>query len=570
MIVCRRHKTLLPGCLPVTGPATHSAAPVGPRLPATATHDTPPLPAGGGTPTVPGRLARALAALDGLANRIYSSSYNPLYRSGAITVWLLLVLVVTGLYLLLFYRVGAPYASVVRIAEQAWLGKWIRTVHRLAADAALVAAALHALRMLAHRRTWGRRALAWMSGVALVGLILICGWTGYVMVWDVFGRAIAVESARVLDLLPLFSEPLGRAFVGERAVPGAFFFLNLFLHVALPIGVGIALMLHVSRVARPVLLPSRRAMAWGSVALVIAALAWPAPVAPEGDALRLPSSMPVDLFYAFWLPAVRDVALPAALGAGALALTGVLLVPRFSRPAAAERAPASVVNERLCTGCEQCALDCPYEAISMVPRSDRRATLVARVDPAVCVSCGICAGSCAPMGIGPVGRTGRDQLAAVRTFIAERQPGPRDVVVIACRRGAGGAGAVDSFAGAPVLPVDCAGSVHSSVVEYLVRAGAGGVLVMACPVEDCWNREGAVWLEQRLYQGREAELQERVDRRRVALVNLALSEGAAARRAVEALRDRVAQLDEDVGEDEFDLLRLCETVDPAAEDVRIA
>jgi coenzyme F420-reducing hydrogenase delta subunit len=110
-----------------------------------------------------------------------------------------------------------------------------------------------------------------------------------------------------------------------------------------------------------------------------------------------------------------------------------------------------------------------------------------------------------------------------------------------------------------VLPVDCAGSVHSSVVEAIVRSGAGGVLVMACPVEDCWNREGAQWLEQRLFHGREAELQERVDRRRVAIVNLARSESTAAREAVDGFRSKVAELRiHDVDED-FDLLRLCES-----------
>ena len=46
------------------------------------------------------------------------------------------MLIATGLYLLLFYRIGSPYASMTRITEQVWLGRWIRTMHRYAADAA--------------------------------------------------------------------------------------------------------------------------------------------------------------------------------------------------------------------------------------------------------------------------------------------------------------------------------------------------------------------------------------------------------------------------------------------------
>ncbi|HEU4566084.1 MAG TPA: hydrogenase iron-sulfur subunit [Gemmatimonadaceae bacterium] len=515
-----------------------------------------------------GATARLLARLDAAANRLYGSRYNPLYRSGTATVALLALLIATGLYLLLFYRVGAPYASVRRIADQAWLGRWIRTVHRFAADAAVITATVHAIRMLAQRRSWGRRTLPWVSGVGLLALILVCGWTGYVMVWDTFGQLLAVEGARLLDLLPLFSEPLGRAFVGESAIPGAFFFLNLFLHIALPIGMGIGLLLHVSRMARAVLFPPRRAMAWGAALLVAAALAWPAPLAPEADPFRLPATVPLDLFYAFWVPLARGVPAPWVAGTMAAATLLLLLVPRLTRPAPHEQPPPSEVNERLCTGCRQCALDCPWEAIAMVPREDEpglvpggapRSELVARVDPARCVSCGICAGSCAPMGIGPAGRTGRDQLAEARELVRQRAPGAEDVVVVACTRGAGGAGWAERFDGAPVFAVDCAGNLHSSVVELFVRAGAGGVLVLACPPEDCWNREGAVWLEQRLFHDREAELQARVDRRRVMLAHASLGGTAHARAALAELRARVRALRIAGGEDDPDLRRQCET-----------
>jgi coenzyme F420-reducing hydrogenase delta subunit len=40
-------------------------------------------------------------------------------------------------------------------------------------------------------------------------------------------------------------------------------------------------------------------------------------------------------------------------------------------------------------------------------------------------------------------------------------------------------------------------------------------MIVACPPRDCRHREGPRWLEERLYKGREAELQPRVDRARV-------------------------------------------------------
>jgi coenzyme F420-reducing hydrogenase delta subunit len=66
--------------------------------------------------------------------------------------------------------------------------------------------------------------------------------------------------------------------------------------------------------------------------------------------------------------------------------------------------------------------------------------------------------------------------------------------------------------------VDCAGNLHTSVVELLLRGGAEGVLMLSCPDRDCWHREGPRWLRERTYQGREAELQPRVDRSRIRIV----------------------------------------------------
>lgn len=511
-----------------------------------------------GTAVLQGAMGRVLGRLDAWVNRLYGWRFNPLYHSGAIAAVLFLVLLVTGLYLLIFYRIGAPYDSVARISADPWLGRWIRALHRYASDAAVVAILVHAFRLFAQGRSWGPRALAWVTGVILLFTVLVCGWTGYVMVWDVQAQVLAEAGARLFDVVPLFAEPISRAFVGERPLPGAFFFLNLFLHIALPIGLGLLVWLHVSRVARPGVVPPR-GLLWGAVgALTALSVVWPAPMAPPADLLRLPATAPYDVFYAFWVPLARVAPVGVLWGLTLLAWSAVLAVPLWSRPSRERRPVPSVVDARHCTGCEQCSLDCPYDAITMYPRQDGRGGLVAQVNPSLCVSCGICAASCAPMRVGPAQRTGRDQLAAVRAFVAGLHPGPADVVVVACERGAVGRGSLD---GAAVFHVECAGSVHTSVIEYLIRSGAGGVLIASCPPRDCWSREGPKWLEQRLYHDREAELKARVDRRRVRLVYAGAGERALARGALAAYRREVAALERATGEAEIDLETECETAE---------
>jgi len=503
---------------------------------------------------------RALSAADAACNRLYGWRGNPLYQSGTIVVALLVVLFVTGIWLLLFYRIGSPYESVARLTDMPIAGNWVRGLHRYATDATLVATLIHLLRMFAQGRSWGPRTLAWVSGVALLALIFICGWTGYVMVWDEFGQSLAREGARMLDTLPVLSEPVSRIFTGERPVSSAFFFVNLFAHVALPLGLAVGLWIHVSRIARTNLLPPRPLM-WTVIGVLFAvSVVRPIGMEPAASAFRLPESVTSDLFYAFWLPASRAVPGSVALGAGLLAFAALAFVPRLTRRLADRPAPSSV-NEEICVGCRQCAADCPYEAIEMIPRVSVRSDEVARVDPMKCVSCGICAGSCAPMGVGPTGRTGRDQLGAVRAFIAEPARRHGELVVVGCDRTAPELSRVVRDAGAVFYPVDCAGSLHTSVIELLVRSGSGGVMVLACPPRDCWNREGPRWLSERVYQDREAELQARVDRRRVRITHADSRDARGTDAAIAAFSADLARLDAATPDATLDIDAICEPIE---------
>jgi ferredoxin/coenzyme F420-reducing hydrogenase delta subunit len=421
----------------------------------------------------------------------------------------------------------------------------------------VIATAVHAFRMFAQGRSWGARALAWVTGCLLLLLILLCGWTGYVLVWDTFGQYLAQEGARMLDALPMLSEPMSRAFTGEEPLPMAFFFLNLFAHIGIPLAMGVVFWLHVKRLARPRLLPSPPLM-WTVIgALTVTAAVYPLTMAPIANPLRLPVQVPVDLFFAFWIPLMQGLGGGTALLLVMALGVGLLAVPRLTARGDAAPSP-STVDEQICVGCNQCALDCPYGAIAMVEREDGRSLLVARVDPALCVSCGICAGSCPPMGVGPPGRTGRDQMAQVREFSAAPARRAGEIVVIGCVHGAGAFASDIEAAGGAAYPIDCAGNLHTSVIELLLRGGAGGVLMLACPPRDCWNREGGRWLVERVYHDREAELQPRVNRARVKIVNVSCGDRAHALETLRTFAAEVRALDGPAVEQEPEMETECE------------
>ena len=504
---------------------------------------------------------RLIRSVDAAATSLYGWRSNPVYQTGTVAVAMLIALVVTGLYLILFYRVGSPAASVARLAADPWLGSWLRTLHRYASDLFIVAALLHLLRMFAQSRSWGPRALAWISGLLLLGAGLVCAWTGFVMAWDSFGERLARDGARLLDALPVLSEPLSRIFAGDGPVPSAFFFVNLFMHIGVPLAMGVMLWLHVSRLARPTLLPPRR-VTWGIVAaLTLASIALPAPLGPAADAFRWASATPLDLVTAWWLPFAERTSAGVAWAAIAGVALVLVLVPRLMRRERVGDYAPSVVDPRLCTGCNQCPQDCPWEAITMVKRDDDRPTLVARVDPERCVSCGLCAGSCAPMGVGPAGRTGRDQLHQLRLETLPRlDTAPKPIVAICCAQAPASHVSALRERGASIQNVSCVGNLHTSVIERLLREGVPGVMVCACPPRDCVGREGPKWLDARLYHDREAELQARVDRRRIAAATLAAGDLRGTRAAFDDFARRVASLDELVPLAEEELDAVCEPV----------
>lgn len=483
---------------------------------------------------------RTWHSFDAFVERLFRTVGNPLHQSGTIAILGFLVMIVSGLILLIFYQLDDPWGSTAAIEREIPLGSWLRALHRYGADIAVVATGIHALRMFIAGRIWGARSRAWWSGLLLTFTVLLCGWTGLMLVWDAQGMWVGRIIASMIDVLPILPSPLSRLFAHPEPPTRAFFFLQLFLHVAMPLGLLVLMLVHVSHLQRPALLPPKRLTIFLLVALAVLSFSIAAPLGPQGDPLILAPSFVADIWYiaplqfvSLFPPGVAWLVVIALFAAG-------LQVPRLVRPAKVELEP-SWVDENRCTGCTTCYEDCPYGAISMVLRAEPSplSEFVARVDPDRCVSCGICAASCAPMGIGPEGRTGRQQIAVLRTAMRDVPPTSGEVVVFACQEGIG-PDVARAVPGARLIEVGCAGSVHTAAIEGALRNGAAGVAVLACPHRDAFFREGPKWLEARVFDGREADLKPRVDRARVKILSLGSAEFIEGIAALSAFRDGLA------------------------------
>ncbi len=445
---------------------------------------------------------------------------------------------VTGVYLLFVYDIARPYESMLALQRDALVGRWMRALHRYASDAALVAVVIHVVRLVAQGKTWGPRTLAWISGVLLAGMMFLSALTGFVLVWDQFGQKIAVAGARILRLLPLFPEPPDRAFVGDKPVPPPFFFMNLFLHVAVPLGMICFLWLHTSRLARAAWFPEPKVV-WGSVgALLLLSIVWPAPLPPPADLLAVAGRLSTDWFYGFWLPFARPSPLAALVGTVALG-TLLLVTPWLLRPERAGRpAPASADPDK-CEGCQQCFADCPYDAIQMVPgRYPDRHPLRADVRADLCVSCGLCAGSCSSLAIGPEGRTARHQLVSARALVATSTAPARTRLIVTCRNNVGVSDRVRAWLGgdraAEAFEVDCAGTLHPGTVSYLGGQFAQ-TLVVSCPELNCEHREGATLAAARILRDRPPAVPGRIAGQSVRVLHASFGEWPRIEAALRAL-----------------------------------
>ncbi|HXV36615.1 MAG TPA: hydrogenase iron-sulfur subunit [Myxococcota bacterium] len=473
-------------------------------------------------------LEKGFLRLDRLIARCLPDSLNPLLHTGAIAVAMLLVATVSGVVLLIWYKpsVHLAYASVEAMSGSPLGAGLLRSLHRYSSDGAMLFGAIHAARILLERRFGGARWLAWVTGASLIGLLWFIGWTGYWLVWDLRAQGIAVGTAKLLDVLPIFAEPLSRSFATDEGVNSLLFFVVFFIHMIVPLAMGIFLWLHIARLARPRFLANRPLSLWLAALLLLLCIAYPATSEAPARMTAIPKRIAMDWWFLFPLPLVDR------LGAGALwALFGFGGALALSVPwwlGGARKRPASVVASR-CNECNKCFGDCPYDAIQMIARTDGnpRYRTQASVIASKCVSCGICAGSCDTMGIGIDWFSSIEQRRRIGAWLkSATAAGERVHLAFACAESAGAglaidpeSGRCDELPGYRVLRVPCAGWVQPLAIERAIRQGALGVLVVSCPPSQCAYREGAEWTRLRIAGAREPAL--RVDKLEAGQVQLA-------------------------------------------------
>ncbi len=215
---------------------------------------------------------------DALFTRVFGEHLNPLFHLGALSYFMVWVVVISGLVVYAFFKTGVQeaYQSVEYISrEQWWFGGIMRSVHRYASYAMVLSMLLHVVRHFVFDRYRSFRWFSWVSGVIVLWLVYASGVNGYMLPWDKLAQFVTVTTAEWFDVLPVFGGTLIRNFIFEGAVNDRLFSLLSFIHIGLPLGVLLVLWIHTQRVPSAKIMPPRALAVYGLVALVILSLVKP-------------------------------------------------------------------------------------------------------------------------------------------------------------------------------------------------------------------------------------------------------------------------------------------------------
>jgi len=434
-------------------------------------------PDSGDHPRIDGLAKVSFAFESPVRKAVGSGRLNPLPHAGTISVVLMFVVVITGLYITLFFEFGfeASYRAVGKLTEHP-IQRLMRSLHRYSSAALVLTTLVHAWRIFVAARFNGPRRWPWLTGWAALVIVFLAGVSGYWLLWDERAQLINEATASLLSVFGA-GEALVTTILTSDGTGWQVLVLIWFGHILTTILIGYFLWRHLRRSRLP-WLPPRLWTGLMTGALIVVSVVFPAELLGPADPTVLVDEVPIDPFFLFLLPGLAELPGWGVMAAFSAFTFFLAYLPWLLNR---KKHEVVVVDVEDCTGCELCVIDCPYKALSMVEIDGRS---IAEVDAKTCVACGICVGSCVFDAIELPGATIPSDADVVG----------RDVVLACSRHERLGEEAGD----AAVLFVRCVGVISPTAVSGLIRDGAMSVQIIGCAAGDCAYGVGNQLAEERI------------------------------------------------------------------------
>lgn len=131
------------------------------------------------------------------------------YTLGFAALFVFVLMALSGMFLAVYYAPTPDHAwhSIKYITDYVAFGKWVRGIHHYGASAMVIIVVAHMTQVFFYGAYKYPRELTWVSGVALLGVVLGLGFTGYLLPWDQKAYWATQVGTEVPMSIPVMGEP---------------------------------------------------------------------------------------------------------------------------------------------------------------------------------------------------------------------------------------------------------------------------------------------------------------------------------------------------------------------------
>jgi quinol-cytochrome oxidoreductase complex cytochrome b subunit len=172
---------------------------------------------------------------------------------GGLSFFLFILLTVTGIFLMFFYRPTSAQAwdDVKTLETAVTFGSLVRNMHRWAAHLMVLTVFLHMARVFYHGAYKPPREFNWVIGVILLTLTLLLSFTGYLLPWDQLALWAVTVGTNMMGYTPVFGREVRFVLLGGKEIDSPTLLRWYVLHVLmLPFVIVIFMAIHFWRVRK--------------------------------------------------------------------------------------------------------------------------------------------------------------------------------------------------------------------------------------------------------------------------------------------------------------------------------
>ena len=172
---------------------------------------------------------------------------------GGLSFFLFILLTVTGIFLMFFYRPTAAQAwdDIYTLQTSVTFGLLVRNMHRWGAHLMVLSVFLHMARVFYHGAYKPPREFNWVIGVVLLLLTLLLSFTGYLLPWDQLALWAVTVGTNMMGYTPVFGNQVRFVLLGGAEIGTDTLLRWYVLHVLmLPFVIVIFMAIHFWRVRK--------------------------------------------------------------------------------------------------------------------------------------------------------------------------------------------------------------------------------------------------------------------------------------------------------------------------------